>query len=389
MESNVNHFERIEESLSQCLSQGKRPLGLLLGAGCPSSIKVEDTNGEQKPLIPDIAGLTDVVNRSLTPSYSKYAALLSRLSDDLDRNPNVEEILSHVRGLAQIVGKGQVHDLDMDEIEDLEKAITGHITQAVTVELPPAPTPYDDLAIWAHAVTRDIPIRIFTTNYDLLLEAAFERKNVPFFDGFTGAQEPFLDSAAIEADDLPPRLTRIVKLHGSSNWVVREARGVVRLAANDSAEPRFIHPSHLKYTESRRMPYLVMFDQLRDFFRQQSATLITVGYSFRDDHINDIVSQGLRGNPSAKIFGLQYDKADAYESAIDIGRAHLGLTIVASDGGIDAGREFKLNSSEDDEAQSSTVGDFVGFGELLRRSVGHSAEKRNEHDVTRVEIDEG
>ena len=47
--------------------------------------------------------------------------------------------------------------------------------------------------------------------------AAFERCSVPFFDSFAGAREPFLDTAAIEADDLPPRWTRIIKLHG---WVV-------------------------------------------------------------------------------------------------------------------------------------------------------------------------
>ena len=385
MESNVNDFERIEESLSQCLSQSKRPLGLLLGAGCPSSIQVENGEGDLQPLIPDIAGLTAIVNRSLASSQSNYGALLSRLSEDLDREPNVEEVLSHVRGLAQIVGKHQVHDLDKNAIDHLEKTITDQITQTVTVDLPTSHTPYDDLANWAHAVVRDLPIRIFTTNYDLLLEAAFERNNAPFFDGFVGAKEPFLDTASIEADDLPPRWTRIIKLHGSSNWVVRSDGRVVRMTANAGEERRLIHPSHLKYTESRRMPYLAMLDQLRDFIKLPSATLVTVGYSYRDDHINDLLGQGLRGNASAKIFGLQFDNIGAYESASSLAKQHLGLSIVARDGGIDAGNEYLHESNENGGKEYSDAGDFLKFGENLRRSVGRPDNESRSDDVTRVE----
>ena len=369
MENNAEDFSSIIELLWQCLSQSKRPLGLLLGAGCPSAIKIKNGAGEPQPLIPAIAGLTDAVNQSLVSSHPKYDALLSRLSSDLCRDPNIEEILSHVRGLAQIVGRMEVFDLRKDEIERLEKAITGQITQEVTVDLPQELTPYDDLAIWADSVTQDIPIRIFTTNYDLLLEAAFERHGVPFFDGFTGAREPFLDSVAIESDDLPARLIRIVKLHGSSNWVERKDRTVVRVIAESENASRFIHPSHLKYSESRRMPYLIMFDQLRDFFKQQSATFVSIGYSFRDEHINDIIIQGLRGNPSAKVFGLQYGKIETYESARKIAKNHLGLTIVASNCCIHAGRDFNPKSTDDDENISLNLGDFTRFGNKLKSLV--------------------
>ena len=93
----------------------------------------------------------------------------------------------------------------------------------------------------------------------------------------------------------------------------------------------------MKYTESRRMPYLVMLDQLRGFLKSQSATLIVVGYSFRDDHINDLLDQGLRGNPRAKVFGLLYDKLSSYDRASSLALNRPGLTIMASDGAIDAG----------------------------------------------------
>ena len=41
-------------AIQQCLSGGKSPIGLFLGAGCPTAIRLEN----QSPLIPDIKGIT-------------------------------------------------------------------------------------------------------------------------------------------------------------------------------------------------------------------------------------------------------------------------------------------------------------------------------------------
>ena len=364
---------QVEGSLAQCLSQSKRHLGLLLGAGCPAAIEVPGEDGGNKgPLIPAMAGLTESANRALNEAHSDYRDLLSRLAEDLGRAPNIEEILSHVRGLALIVGKREVHGLDRKRINELETAITTHIAKIVTVELPDGRTPYDDVAIWAQAVAQDIAIRIFTTNYDLLLEDAFEKCGVPFFDGFAGARKPFLDTTSIEKDDLPPRWIRIIKLHGSSNWSVQEDGSVIRSSVKGEDERHLIHPSHLKYAESRRMPYLIMFDQLRDFFKDQSATLITIGYSFSDNHINDLLCQGLRSNPSAKIFGLLYEDLKAYELAAALALQHPRLTLIANDGGIDAGVEFISEMEDNGRKQPLGLGEFKKFGERLRRSVGRA-----------------
>ena len=50
--------------LRQCLSSDKKPLGLFLGAGCPMAIKVGGSGNN--PLIPDIAGITEVVRSKLS-----------------------------------------------------------------------------------------------------------------------------------------------------------------------------------------------------------------------------------------------------------------------------------------------------------------------------------
>jgi len=218
------------------------------------------------------------------------------------------------------------------------------------------------------------PAPNFYNKYHVLLEAAFEREGVPFFDGFVGSEQPFLDTATIETDDLPARWTRIIKLHGSSNWAVRDNQSVVRVPVHASKDRRLIHPSHLKYAESRRMPYLMMFDQLRDFIKFPSATLVSVGYSFGDGHINDLMAQGLRANTSAKIFGLQYGELDTYDEAKKLATQNLGVTVIARNGGIDAGRQFSLESATDQKVSTFNWGDFRDFGNHLRRSVGNATD---------------
>ena len=75
-----------------------------------------------------------------------------------------------------------------------------------------------------------------------------------------------------------------------------------------------IYPTHLKYDESRRLPYLAMLDRLKAFFTNGQAVLITCGYSFSDQHLNETILQGLSGNPTANCFGLIYgNKEDASE----------------------------------------------------------------------------
>jgi hypothetical protein len=84
--------------------------------------------------------------------------------------------------------------------------------------LPEERTPYTELAAWIGGTDRWHPIEIFTPNYDLLMEEAFERLEIPFFDGFSGSFQPFFDPSSISNDDLPPRWARLWKLHGSLGW---------------------------------------------------------------------------------------------------------------------------------------------------------------------------
>jgi hypothetical protein len=170
-----------------------------------------------EPLIPDIAGMTKLVENTLSTSKAKdtYTQVISHFGQDGRPVPNVEEILSHIRSLRQVVGKDSVRGLLSNQLDELDHAICEVLTKACSPSLPSSATPYHLLASWIGAIERAAPIEIFTTNYDLLVEEALESNRVPYFDGFVGSNETFFDLQAIEGDKLPARWCRLWKIHGS------------------------------------------------------------------------------------------------------------------------------------------------------------------------------
>lgn len=244
--------------LQQCLSNDKKPLDLFLGAGCPMAISPDGEKGS--PLIPDIAGITKAVRDALA-KCEKCGSLLKTLEEHFEqdgcKDANVEDMLSHIRALGAVAGNDQVRGLSAENLDDLDEKVCNCIHELSDKALPNAETPYHRIAAWVDAIGREKPVEVFTTNYDLL----------------------------------PPRRARLWKLHGSINWYQVADKGVLRSATKEEQGlKRVIHPSHLKYEESRRMPYLAMIDRLRAFLKQPTATLVICGYSFRDQHLNEVIT---------------------------------------------------------------------------------------------------
>lgn len=130
--------------LQQCLSQDKKPLGLFLGAGCPLSIKIEEGD-KISPLIPDIAGITEIVKEKLSKSKDyneQYKKLKDHFVMDGNKSPNVEEMLSHIRTLRTVVGKGTVRGLTAKELDMLDFEICRIIHTLADKSLPSSKTPY-------------------------------------------------------------------------------------------------------------------------------------------------------------------------------------------------------------------------------------------------------
>ena len=317
-------------TIQQSLSPDKLPIAFFLGAGCPLSIHIPPDNA---PLIPDVSGLTKHICEVLAklPDYCSHFALIQEhLTGDGIASATVEDMLTHIRTLIQAAGRDTVRGLTSDQLKGLDGKICALIDEAVRKKLPMKFTPYHQLASWVNAIARKSPIEVFTTNYDLLMEQAFEEQGIPYFDGFVGSDRTFFDPPSIELDDLPSRWARLWKLHGSINWRQHEETRVVSRGEKiDPGERHLIHPSHLKYDESRRMPYLAMMDRLKAFMRRSPAVIILCGYSFNDQHINETLVQGLQGNPSAVCFALMHSNLDTYLNAVNCAKRRTNLCVLA------------------------------------------------------------
>jgi hypothetical protein len=362
------------EYLRQVLRQDKSPVGFFLSAGCGVAV-----NGKKAPLIPDIAGMTLKVRTQLEASDSgdKFGALVETFEKN---DPNIEDMLSRIRGLTSVAEAGPFNGLDKDDLLALDGAISTAIAKLVDVYLPSGPRPHLSLAAWAGSMERSSPVELFTTNYDLLFEQALERVGVPYFDGFVGAHRPFFDTAALDRDLLPSRWVRLWKLHGSINWRRAKDGVVFRSFAADKQSPALIHPSHLKYDESRKMPYLAMIDQLRSFMRKRRALIVMCGYSFGDQHLEDVLLQELEGNPSAAAFALMYGELDQYPRAVALAEVRPNLTVLANDAAVVGTRKAKWSSEGTSDDFSFDVGDFVKLGNLLADISGDLPEASSDED---------
>ncbi|MDQ6958140.1 MAG: hypothetical protein Q9M24_03400, partial [Mariprofundaceae bacterium] len=190
MNSNSHCPYRQSTLLQQALSPDKMRIAFLLGAGCPVSIQIPDGEAS-KPLIPDIRGLTAMVGERMlesTDCKDSYQILLNRFSGGTTPStPTIEDILSHIRALQDVVRDGNIDGLDKSMLAILDSEICKITTEVVGVDLPDFNTPYHQFAMWVGGIHRAHPIEIFTPNYDLLVEQALEAHKIPFFDGFIGS----------------------------------------------------------------------------------------------------------------------------------------------------------------------------------------------------------
>jgi hypothetical protein len=276
------------------------------------------------PLIPDVARLTAHINTQLA-SNATYSTLLAEVVKAGKNKENVEDILSFVRSLLSVSKGGDVRGLSETDLIDLEKLICEQIVLKLNVELPTDETPYHRLGNWIKSIDRKVAVEIFTTNYDLLLEQALDELEVPYFDGFVGSRRSFFDLRAVEDSMAPRHWTRLWKIHGSINWyqeTVGNQKKVYRSSEIKHNASHLIYPSHLKYEESRKMPYLALVDHLNGFIRRKSSFLVLSGYSFNDNHLNDTIVNALKANPTGMVLALLYGPFEAKRADGSIGECY-------------------------------------------------------------------
>ena len=386
----IHNPDRYMVDLRQILSQGRKRIGILIGAGAPTSIRV-DQDGKMvehggHPLVPDVAGLTDAVVSALSQNDQKIIKILKQ---ELTGDINIETILTQVRKLAQAIGSACVHGLDANAYDAMAERICEKIGTCVSPFLPKGSNPFSEVVSWISGTRRLHSIEIFTPNYDLLIEEALERARSPFFDGFSGSYRPFFDAASVSTDRLPSRWTRLWKLHGSLGWTI-SGDSVVRTGNREATE--LIYPDHLKYDQVTRQPYSALFERLRSFLTIPDTLLLCSGFSFLDSHICAVLDEAIAANAHSAIFAIQYKVLAKEKAATSMAHSRPNLSVYARDGAIingvtgrwepgqppneewEAIRHTFWKPGSGDNVGEFLLGDFAKFARFLALTQVHRLE---------------
>ncbi|MCC7316602.1 MAG: SIR2 family protein [Planctomycetes bacterium] len=286
--------------------------------------------------------------------------------------------------------------LNKSEIGALEESVRKTIARVVTPDLTkiPGDSPHKKFAKWLIKSSRQKPIEIFTVNYDVLIEHSLEALRIPTFDGFVGGFRPFFHPDSLRRLEAAPGATwiRLWKMHGSVTWRRMEQDGRFRVVRGEpDPAGEMIYPSFQKYDESRQQPYSAFTDRLSRFLEQDDALLIVAGFSFGDEHINNLIFGALENRPRTHVYALQFDETPEESDLVKRAYQRPNMIVLCPRTGIIGGRRaawtpvespsfmtdvFELIKKEPAEGAGATrqeeakcgvmkIGDFASFCAFL------------------------
>lgn len=159
----------------------------------------------------------------------------------------------------------------------------------------------------------DPSVKVFSLNYDPLVERAAEATMVRVSDGFLGVEHAYFDAAVFEERigrirgthkgrqfDETARPIHLLKLHGSLGWYECPQRGV-RRCAYGSALPNatkrlMVPPQRRKAIDTMLPPYAALWSAFRGCLGHNATPinrLACFGYDFGDEHVNAVIEAAL------------------------------------------------------------------------------------------------
>ena len=332
---------RFVNDLSSKLASRSRHVCVFLGAGVSRACG-----------LPDVMQLEGRVKRRLEPSEKK------QLSKQL-QGRNLEQALSRIRRIAALLeGNAKLEGLTHKAAASLDRKICQAIVEELSADTARL-EPVLQLASWAARADYHWPLEVFTVNYDLLVETAFESMRLPYFDGFVGNLQGRFHTDLVEGTPedrerwLLPSFVRLWKLHGSVNWAwdTDTEAEIVRLGSPvSSTSAAAIYPSDAKYDESRRVPFMVLQDRFRRALAQPETLTLVAGYSFGDEHLNEMLFDAAARRPRSEIIGFCY--SDIPQVLQDRAQLTPNLQVATADKAIIGGR---LASWQDPQGELGSV----------------------------------
>lgn len=272
---------------------------------------------------------------NLTLSDELKALIASLVSPGAD----LERFLGQIVAARAYASAFDMAEVDIDgtactvaELNMLFQAVNLGLAWACDLprDFPPLDPPFDADPLLAHreffrrllASRRpEAPrVRVFTTNYDTVIERALDECGIQYFDGFVGGVQRRIELASYEQDlYVAPEgsagslrrvhdVVHLYKLHGSLTWRVEQAAPLATTTIVQSGGPptkdevAVIYPTPTKEADVLGHPYSDFLRSFSNALVQPECALISVGYGFSDEHINRIIFEALSHNASLQLF---------------------------------------------------------------------------------------
>ncbi len=380
MKSNI--YQELDNIMNKLATNTKT--GIFLGAGSSMSAGMQGIDTLTKIIVEETV-FKDEINNIIQMEKSRKGGKY-----------NIEDILNTIRMIRSLT-----NDQEFLEVFGINGKISSEIDDSICKSIYKILSDkeleieenenlfqiFERFVSWANNLRNSTAVEIFTTNYDLLLEKAFESMNIPYFDGFIGSYRAFFHQESVEtiekSSNLPLSWIRLWKVHGSLNWfwskhkkneiVIRSSK---ELKGEDDREI-VIYPSKEKYTLSRKQPFTTYFDRLKAFLVKSETLFIVQGYSFSDQHINEVIYSSLTNNLRLHVIAFVFDD-DIITKNKDIFEKYKNLSVYSPKRIIKSGNclewDFKnkgtndfYNSYIDYTAEELLLSDFKKFTEFLIR----------------------
>ncbi|MFA5010709.1 MAG: SIR2 family protein [Ignavibacteria bacterium] len=328
----INLVSEIRELKNQ-LSYSKN-IGFFFGAGTSCALG-----------IPNVEQLTIEIEAALIDDFKTHFGLIKTdlIPAKAPRIVNIEDILNHIRRIRELTGEAAVKSyagVSGEAAKKLDKEICTKIYSLILKKEKVADLDTTKkFFAWLSILKGEFSKEVFTTNYDLIIEKSMESSQIPYFDGFVGAYEPFFWQESIDKlvgnNDLTKNWIRLWKIHGSLSWFWKEdakakSPKIIRIGKVENIEDEkgelVIYPSKEKYDSSKKQPFVAYFDRLKNYLLNGELLFIFTGYSFSDQHINEIIFNCLRQNNrlSALVF---FFKDEEVENLHNLTSSYMNLNV--------------------------------------------------------------
>ena len=281
-------------------------------------------SGTSSPAIPIMTGLMKAIRKSeLTEDEKEMFETIANVKED-----NIEEILGTLYS-EKVFLEGMGDDMSDDYelcnglINKIEKVIYDKLTPCLNAKGMTATTrnvldSYKRLYSKVTNRNKDLArINVFTTNNDLFNETALDSLNIHYVNGFSGGLKKYFNPAffnytfskrmdtSLEKFEPVNNMVYLYKIHGSVNWVEDDMENNSYFNIRELSElpeeydgAAMIYPTPLKQNKSLGSPYVDLFREFQHKLLEANSVLFVIGYSFNDEHINDIIYRSLVTNTS-------------------------------------------------------------------------------------------